>query len=74
MPACYLSIGSNLGDRFSNCRNAIEQIRSLPDVRVTAESAWYETEPIGLADQPDFINLALGIESALSAERLLIIF
>jgi 2-amino-4-hydroxy-6-hydroxymethyldihydropteridine diphosphokinase len=72
MPTCYLSIGSNLGNRQANCRNAITQIQALAGVRVAAQSALYETEPIGVTDQPDFLNLVLNIETDLSAKDLLI--
>jgi 2-amino-4-hydroxy-6-hydroxymethyldihydropteridine diphosphokinase len=74
MPRCYLSMGSNLGERLSNCRNAIERVRALPGVRVVAVSGLYETEPVGVTDQPDFINLAAGIETGVSAKDLLMSF
>ncbi len=74
MPPCYLSIGSNLGERVGNCRNAIARVRALPNVRVRAVSGLYETEPRGVTDQPDFINLAMEIETNVSAQKLITYF
>jgi 2-amino-4-hydroxy-6-hydroxymethyldihydropteridine diphosphokinase len=60
----HLGIGSNLGDRVENlasCR------KSFPEagIRVLAASNVYETEPVGLQDQPWFLNQALAVESDL---------
>ncbi len=57
-----------------NCRNAIARVRALPDVRVRAVSGLYETEPMGVTDQPDFINLTVGIDTDLSAQKLIAYF
>ncbi|HXG68837.1 MAG TPA: 2-amino-4-hydroxy-6-hydroxymethyldihydropteridine diphosphokinase [Blastocatellia bacterium] len=51
----YLGLGSNLGDREANLREAIERIKKLGLV-VTRESSIYETEPVGHKDQPWFLN------------------
>lgn len=53
----YLLFGSNLGDR----RGAIERGLSMLEergVEWTARSSFYETEPVGVEDQPWFLNLA----------------
>jgi 2-amino-4-hydroxy-6-hydroxymethyldihydropteridine diphosphokinase len=52
----YLSLGSNLGDRAENLRLALEKLGDLGTVQ--AVSALYETEPVGLASQPWFLNCA----------------
>lgn len=51
----YLGLGSNLGDREANLREAIEQIKAM-GITITRESSIYETEPVGYADQPWFLN------------------
>src|ERR671932_2732065 len=62
----YLGLGSNVGDRLANLRAAAEL---LP---VVARSSVYETEPQGeVLDQPDFLNAAVEIETALGPEELL---
>jgi 2-amino-4-hydroxy-6-hydroxymethyldihydropteridine diphosphokinase len=70
VPTAYLSLGSNLGNRKFNLKKAI---RLLSDdlVRVRRVSPIYETAPRELLDQPWFLNLALEIETVLSAEELL---
>ena len=53
--AVYLGLGSNIGDREANLREAIARIEKL-GLAVARESSIYETEPVGLADQPWFLN------------------
>ena len=50
----YLSLGSNLGDRQAKLRTAIGKLMNLGDVMTV--SSIYETEPIGLREQPWFLN------------------
>jgi 2-amino-4-hydroxy-6-hydroxymethyldihydropteridine diphosphokinase len=51
----YLALGSNVGDREANLREAAAQIRSRV-LEVIRESSIYETEPVGFADQRWFLN------------------
>ncbi len=66
----YLSLGSNLGDRDKNLRDAIAALGSagVPVVRV---SSTYETEPVDYLDQPWFLNCAVEAETELAALDLL---
>jgi 2-amino-4-hydroxy-6-hydroxymethyldihydropteridine diphosphokinase len=67
----YLGLGSNVGDRERHLRAAIELLRGR-GVEVEAVSSTYETEPVGeVLDQPDFLNAAVRIRTALAPERLL---
>ena len=70
MTHIYLSLGTNLGDREQNLRQAI---RGLADfMHVTAVSPIYETRPWGpIQDQPNFYNLCVGGETALTPETFL---
>ncbi|MBI5050958.1 MAG: 2-amino-4-hydroxy-6-hydroxymethyldihydropteridine diphosphokinase [Nitrospirae bacterium] len=70
MPIVYLSIGSNLGSREKNCEKAVELLTEK-GVKVLKRSSMIETEPWGLKEQPDFINMAVEIETALAPEELL---
>ncbi len=66
----YLLFGSNLGDR----QEAIERgLSALADrgVEWTARSAFYETEPVGVEDQPWFLNLVARGLTNLSPRSLL---
>ena len=56
MPAAFVGLGSNLGDRAANLSSAIDLLREAADV--IAVSSAYETEPVGFADQPWFLNAA----------------
>jgi 2-amino-4-hydroxy-6-hydroxymethyldihydropteridine diphosphokinase len=67
----YLGLGSNVGDRESQLRRAIEAL-GAHGVQVEAVSSLYETEPVGeILDQPDFLNAAVRINTSLDPDQLL---
>ena len=69
--AGYLGLGSNEGDRLRNLRAARDAL-VLYEVAVEASSSVYETAPQGeVLDQPDFLNAALRVRTALGPEELL---
>jgi 2-amino-4-hydroxy-6-hydroxymethyldihydropteridine diphosphokinase len=51
----FLGLGSNLGDRLANLREAVRRIEAA-GARIVRESSIYETEPVGYLDQPWFLN------------------
>ncbi|HEX3092398.1 MAG TPA: 2-amino-4-hydroxy-6-hydroxymethyldihydropteridine diphosphokinase [Candidatus Angelobacter sp.] len=66
----YLSLGSNLGDRASNLRQAINRLAELGSVK--AVSSFYETEPVEVErQQPWFLNCAVALETALMPKQFL---
>ena len=65
----YLGLGSNLGDREHNLERAVSLLERVAAPVVV--SSVYETRPWGYVDQPDFLNLACRVETALSPEALL---
>jgi 2-amino-4-hydroxy-6-hydroxymethyldihydropteridine diphosphokinase len=65
----YLSLGTNLGDRLTNLRNALAALP--PEVIVAAESKIYETPAWGFEDQPAFLNMAVRGETDLDPGPLL---
>ena len=69
MPSAFIGIGSNLGDRIRNCRNAIHAIKDIAGIK--SVSSMYETEPVGIEDQPEFINCVIKIETDLTPTDLL---
>ena len=69
MDKVFISIGSNLGDRKTNCKRALEAMAEFSNV--VKVSSLYETEPVGNENQPDFINLAVEISTDLSPHELL---
>ena len=66
----YLLLGSNLGDRFQLISDAIEKIGERIG-SIVATSSIYETEPWGKTDQPGFLNVALAVDTTLSATEVL---
>ncbi len=70
MHQVYLSLGTNLGNRKRNIREAIEKIEELVGV-VMRQSALYETKPWGFSSPNDFINACILIETALAPHQLL---
>lgn len=66
MSQVVLGLGTNLGDRVQNLQFALDALRLVPKVKLSAVSSVYETAPVGYADQPDFLNAVLVIETDLS--------
>jgi len=67
----YIGLGANLGDRVATCRKALAALASLPGCRLLRTSSLYETEPVGLTDQPLFINGVVLLETERDARWLL---
>lgn len=67
----YIALGSNLGDRVAHLSAAREAIRALPNSRIVRESPVEETSPVGLLDQPPFLNQMLALETSLEPLALL---
>ena len=67
----YIGFGSNLGNRRENCRNALEALAELPECSLLKTSSFYETAPMGLVEQPLFINGVALLESVDDAHWLL---
>lgn len=65
----YLSLGSNLGNREANLREAVRHLGELG--KVTAVSSFYETEPVEFTDQPWFLNIAVELETEQMPRQLL---
>lgn len=66
----FIGIGTNLGDRAANYREAIQRIALLPQTRIVRQSSIYETEPVGELKGP-FLNGAVEIETELAPEALM---
>jgi 2-amino-4-hydroxy-6-hydroxymethyldihydropteridine diphosphokinase len=66
----YLSLGSNIGDRSKNLKEAIARIEQNPECMIAAVSSFYETKPYGYAEQDNFINAVIKIETDLQLVEL----
>ena len=67
----YLGFGTNLGDRKKNLDRAIISLDSRPDLTILRTSGIYETEPWGMTDQPNFLNMVAEIATSVSLGELL---
>jgi 2-amino-4-hydroxy-6-hydroxymethyldihydropteridine diphosphokinase len=67
----FIGVGANLGDRWATIRGALEALAQTPGVLAVESSAIYETIPVGVLNQPKFLNLVSGIETTLTPEQLL---
>ena len=67
----YLSLGANLGDRLNNLARARREISKIKNTRILSFSSIYETLPWGQEKQPDFLNQAAALETALEPMELL---
>src|SRR5215210_9003149 len=65
----YLALGTNLGDRAANLKQAITSL--TPQLEVKAKSQVYETPPWGFEDQPKFLNQVIKAKTYLGPEPLL---
>lgn len=72
MSLVYLGLGSNQGDRRAHIEAALERLSDLPHSRLVAVSTVIETEPVGLAEQPHFLNAVARLETDLTAHELLV--
>lgn len=67
----YIALGANLGDARETVRQAMAGLDRLPETRLLRTSSLYLTAPVGLLDQPDFINAVAAVETTLPAAALL---
>jgi 2-amino-4-hydroxy-6-hydroxymethyldihydropteridine diphosphokinase len=71
MAKVYLGLGSNLGNRALNIYSALRRLQE--EIQLDRISSLYETQPVGHADQPWFLNLVCTGETHLSPEGLLVL-
>jgi len=61
----YICLGSNLGDRRNYIETAVQRLHAHPHLTVDRCSAIYETAPVGLLDQPYFLNMVIAVRTVL---------
>ena len=71
MTRAYVGLGANLGPREDTLRQAVELLSRADGVDVIAVSERRETEPVGVAEQPAFLNGAVAVETTLPPRELL---
>lgn len=71
MTLAYIAIGSNLASPLEQVNAAVQALGEIPQSKIVAVSSFYRTPPLGPQDQPDYLNAAVVLETALNAETLL---
>lgn len=71
MNTAYVALGANIGDPTATVLAAFAALANLTDSRVVHTSSLYRTAPVGLTNQPDFINAVAMLETGLAPEELL---
>lgn len=67
----YLALGSNLGDRRKNLRAALRQLSAGAGLSVVRVSRAYRSAPVGVQEQPEFLNLVAEARTTMSPRQLL---
>jgi dihydropteroate synthase len=67
----YLGLGANLGDRAGTIARAIQELDAHPALHVLRRASLYETAPVGVVDQPAFLNTVVEALTTLSGRPLL---
>jgi 2-amino-4-hydroxy-6-hydroxymethyldihydropteridine diphosphokinase len=66
-----IALGSNIEDPEGQVTRAFDEIAALPGTRVVARSRLHRTKPVGYANQPDFVNAVVLVETTLEPRALL---
>ncbi|WP_342433829.1 2-amino-4-hydroxy-6-hydroxymethyldihydropteridine diphosphokinase [Neobacillus sp. FSL H8-0543] len=67
----FISLGSNIGNRYDYLRNAIQRLTNYPEIDLVNCSSVYETDPVGYEDQDLFLNMVIQVATVWSADKLL---
>ncbi|MFJ7669656.1 2-amino-4-hydroxy-6-hydroxymethyldihydropteridine diphosphokinase [Lysinibacillus sp. NPDC097195] len=67
----YLSIGTNIGERYENLQRALELLMEKEGLEVIRISSIYETAAVGYTDQADFLNIAVHVRTSSSSSEML---
>ncbi len=67
----YVALGANLGYPAAQLREAFERLAALPGCRLVARSRLWRSAPLGPVNQPEFLNAAAGLLTALEPQPLL---
>jgi len=67
----FVGIGSNVGEREAYIRRAVELLALLPQTQLVRLSSLYDSDPVGVLDQPPFLNAVAMLETDLAPRQLL---
>lgn len=69
--SAYLSLGSNICDKYKNLTEAIDRISDIASTKILSKSKIYTTSPVGYQNQDDFLNCCIKISTVLDPFSLL---
>ncbi|MGG7622179.1 2-amino-4-hydroxy-6-hydroxymethyldihydropteridine diphosphokinase [Bacillus coreaensis] len=67
----YISLGTNMGDRYKNLVNAIHYLKVEKEIHLVKCSSIYDTVPVGYTEQDDFLNMVISVRTTLTPDELL---
>jgi len=62
MKNIYVALGSNLNNPIYQVKKVVDHLRNQSDIKILNLSSLYQTKPVGITNQPDFINAVIEIE------------
>jgi 2-amino-4-hydroxy-6-hydroxymethyldihydropteridine diphosphokinase len=71
VPRAWIGIGSNIGDRAGYIARGLSGLNAFPGVEVTRVSSLYDTAPVGVVEQPRYLNAVAELETALEPLELM---
>lgn len=71
MTKCFMSLGSNIGDREGNLKKAVSLLKDSGKISDIKASHIYETEPVGYDDQDNFYNICISFDTTMEPLELL---
>ena len=71
MTRAYVGLGANLGDRERTLHDTVDALGAEDGIEVIAVSTLRETDPVGVGDQPRFVNGVVALDTTLAARELL---
>ena len=71
MSIVYIALGSNLNMPIQQLKLAIQAMADVPDTEIKKVSSFYQSQPLGPQDQPDYVNAVACLETELSPLALL---
>jgi 2-amino-4-hydroxy-6-hydroxymethyldihydropteridine diphosphokinase len=71
--SAFVGLGSNMGDKLTNLKTAIKELKKHPQIKLTKVSGIYESLPIGLHEEnpESFLNMVCRIQTSLQPQTLL---
>ena len=67
----YITLGSNMGNKEENFKNAIKKIQEVSGIKISKISSFIVTEPWGNEDQEEFLNGVIEVKTYLTPRELM---